>query len=185
MEYGAPILPDLLRTFVDSVSECDITVSIAMLNPDWEFLEHFRPDWPSEVRKSYDKLSALAALYREQQRTLKKRKVSIVVRRYEYVPNWHGLVLNDSQFYIGVCSWKEDVPGSSKKSPRWGRKSLCRPLPQKGGFESWLATAFLGWFDFAFNWSGNACTKKQVVAQESILRGRARGVPLRRSRISP
>ncbi len=74
-------------------------------------------------------------------------------------------MLNDSQFYIGVCSWKEDVPGSSKKVLVGAENPYVVLCAEKGGFESWLATAFLGWFDFAFNWSGNACTKKQVVAR--------------------
>jgi hypothetical protein len=165
MEYGAPILPDLLQTLVGSVSECDIALSIAMLDSDWEFVRHLRPDWPDGVRKSYDKLMALAALYREQQHTLKKRKVSIAVRTYQYIPNWHGLVIDDSQFYVGLCSWKESVPGSGKIALAGAENPYVVLCAENRGFESWLAAAFLGWFGYAFHWSANRRSNAQVCAQ--------------------
>ncbi len=155
MEYTETILRDLLRTMVDSVAECDIRLSIAMLNPDWEYLRYFHPDWPDEARKTRRKLSELAALYREQQRTQKKRKVSIIVHEYEYVPNWHGVVLNDSRFYIGHCSWNEAVPGSGRKVFTGGENPYMLLCAEKGGFERWLATHFLTWFDYAFHGSSN------------------------------
>ncbi len=164
MEYGAPILPDLLRTLVDSVSECDIAISIAMLDPGWKHLGYLHPDWPDEVRKSYDKLSALAALYREH-RGLGKRKVSIVVHGYEYVPNWHGLAINDSQFYLGICSWKQAVPGSSRKVLAAAENPYVVLSAERGGFEAWLTAAFRGWFEFAFNWSARTAAKKRVGAR--------------------
>jgi hypothetical protein len=165
MEYGVPVLPGLLRRLVGSVSECEITVSIAMLDPDWEYLEHLRPDWPGGVRKSYDRLMALVTLYREQQRTLKKRKVSIGVRTYEYIPNWHGLAINDSQFYVGSCSWEETVPGSGEVILTEAINPYIALSPESGGFEAWLAVTFRTWFNYAFHWSDNSRTGKQAVAR--------------------
>jgi hypothetical protein len=165
MEYGDIIFPDLLRTLVESVSECDITVSVAMLNPDWEYLEYFHPEWPNEARKIHHKLNELATQYREQQRTLKKRKVNIVLHEYEYVPNWHGVVLDDSRFYIGHCSWKEAVPGSGKKRLSGGENPYMLLCAENGGFESWLAKHFLSWFDYAFNWSSNIRASRQAAGR--------------------
>jgi hypothetical protein len=164
MEYGDVILPDLLRTLVDSVPECEIKVLVALLSPDWPYLERLHPTWPDEVRKNCNKLRDLGALYREKQGALKKRKVTIVVREYEYIPNWHGVVMNDSRFFIGHCSWRESVPGSNEKVLTGGENPYMLLCAEKGGFEGWLAEHFLGWFDYAFNWSSSVGKKQPVVA---------------------
>jgi hypothetical protein len=162
MEYGAPFLPDALRKLVSSVTRCNITVSIAMLDPTWAYLEHLHPNWPEDVPKSYQKLVALADEYRVQRE--RKKKVSVTIGTYKYVPNWHGFAINDSRFYISTCSWEESVPGSDRMLLVGGENPYILVDAERSVVECWIARVFSGWFDYAFNWSSRNPSKSQGAA---------------------
>ena len=166
MEYGAPFLPHLLLSLVESVQQCDIHVSIAMLDPTFEHLGLLHSDWPKEVRKSYDKLSVFAMEYGRRGDKLDRRKVKVALGTYKYVPNWHGFAINDSRFYISTCSWKESPPGSGKKHIVGGENPYILAEGKKGGIESWIVATFNGWFECAFNWSDSTSAKKPTVGRK-------------------
>lgn len=136
-----------------------------MLDPDWQFLGHLNPGWPKKARTSHDALTDLADSYREESRK-SKRKVSIAIGLYQYMPNWHGFALENSRVYLTTCSWRENPPESGKRHLVGGENPYFVVHAEHGGIESWLAGVFTGWFDYAFNWSSRRSRRNQAVRRK-------------------
>ena len=72
------------------------------------------------------------------------KKLQVSIARYKYVPSWHGFVIDDSFFYISICTW-----GTDGLTGAWNRYILIDA--HQNDFGRKVATAFNGWFDTAFN----------------------------------
>lgn len=143
MQFGEPFLPDLLERLTESVTECEIRVLIAMLDPKWEAVRAFNPGWPAHAGVNHESLIDLENKFTRSDGT---KRVSVTTHLYRYVPNWHGFVIDDSLFFISFCSWR--------KQRLQGAENLYALIdPGKNAFEKRIATAFSGWFDVAFNQS--------------------------------
>ncbi len=140
MQFGGPFLPDLLRRITESASECEIELLIAMLDPDWIALRDFHPDWSGQAKTYYESLNR----HREAFSHGEGKNVSITICRYQYIPTLHGFVIDDSLFYISICSWFNNMLQGGENV-----YALVRPGEGRE-FDNRMAHAFNGWFEYAF-----------------------------------
>ena len=140
MQFGNHFLQELLLELIRARSACDITLSIAMLDPKYEHLPQLNRNWPSLAAVHYDSLLNTADWFSG---LSGDQKVTTEISRYRYVPNWHGFAIDNSFCYISYCSWQNGLLGGA-----YNKYVLFDA--QQSEFARELATAFDTWFAFAF-----------------------------------
>lgn len=136
MDYGAPILDDLLQDLSRKNKILDVELEIVMLNPTWEGLDKINDTWKSKAPTS---LQILKLAVRRASKTNSKIKASIYL--YDHMPNWHGFSINDRFFYISRCSV---VDGQMLG----GENPYILFDAPKNKYSEIEGKHFIGWFEF-------------------------------------
>lgn len=103
MDYGEPLLFDIISDLKEIQTQAEIELSIAMLDPTWAEIEKLNSSWP---QKAASALASFEALAQRTEDGFANHKVTLRLFLYRHVPNWHGFVLNKKHYYIGTCCWK-------------------------------------------------------------------------------
>lgn len=83
-----------------------VELEIAMLNSSWADLESINPYWRQKSNTNRDLISQFIHI---SEANINQKKWSIKLYSYSYMPNWHGVLINDNILYLSTCYWKDNL----------------------------------------------------------------------------
>lgn len=137
MDYGVPMLDDIIRCLKEESSVKKISLNICMLDPKWERLSEINETWP---QKSISAITVLTSLYKSIEGN-QHPEVKLTVHLYRHMPNWHGFMVDNRYLYLSECSWKgERLLGGENEYELVDR--------QENDASKKKIYKFLGWFNY-------------------------------------
>lgn len=112
MAYSWNDFVDKIPGWLQENPNCKINLSILLVNP--EYLDRLPigktpRDWAQESRNRILDMEKLVNCLTEEQ----KNNLSCVIKNYEEIPQYHGILINNDQLFLGRTDWKLDRPGRS------------------------------------------------------------------------
>jgi hypothetical protein len=153
---------NLLGRLVKVETDREIEISIAMLDAGWKDLPLVSEQWSRSVGTNYANFVEFLRGFAAQTLQEKIPKVTARIWRYSYVPNWAGLVVDDSIYCITSCFCRKKVTNGHERVYVEGNVNdlvlidttsgtAGTSAAVQGAFASKIATVFDRWFLFACN----------------------------------
>jgi hypothetical protein len=115
-----------------------VILEIAMLDSNWSELPKINPDW---ISRSAANLKEINRFIEDNKEKLTKKGWSIKVYTYDYVPNWHGILLDEDILFLSSCFW-------TGKKLSGGENQYELITPTEGASEQFKIRQFKSWFDY-------------------------------------
>jgi transcriptional regulator with XRE-family HTH domain len=133
MEYGAPVLIDLVSELERHNLLGQWSVEIAMIDPDWRRVDRINPTWKTQLSANVERLID----------SLPKDKSKVYF--YDEAPSVHGFLINDRYLYESYCSWRK----LGSKLRLFGGENPYEYFDiQEQGDPQWRGANFLGWLNY-------------------------------------
>lgn len=133
MEYGAPVLIDLVSELERHDLLGQWSVEIAMIDPDWHGVDRINPTWKTQLSANVDRLID----------SLPKGKSKVYF--YNEAPSVHGFMINDRHLYESYCSWRK----LGSKLRLFGGENPYEYFDvQEQGDPWWRGANFSGWLNY-------------------------------------
>ena len=135
-----------LLSVLDNLRTTDtnnISLSVAMLAPDWLRDNRIRDSWtPAQAASLAQQIST----YVNNHADLVGKGWNVTVRHYAHMPCLHGALLNNKYLLWGLCRWDKREMYAGDRS-----YELCS-ASEDGGRDR--IQVFLGWFEYCFGLTG-------------------------------
>jgi hypothetical protein len=102
MDYGAPMLDDIISCLKSESFDIKVALNICMLDPEWEHLPAINDTWSHKGRSA---IQSLSSLYDRLTGDDQRLQVTLDLHLYRHMPNWHGFMIDDRYLYLSKCSW--------------------------------------------------------------------------------
>lgn len=129
-----PILADNNNTSV-------VNLEIIMLDINWTDLKNINPYWCEKLATNNKLIKQFLEINKE--KIIRKRWI-INLYYYSYVPNLHGVMINDNLLYLSRCSWKDGIL-------QGGENSYERVNSDENVEENFKINHFTNWFEHVKN----------------------------------
>lgn len=135
MGHAWPFLINSLTNRFRAGSE-KIDLQIAMLDPSWPELTWVNPDWAARARTNIDEIERYAELLRP---VLTSSGSTISLSVYAYMPNWHGVLINDEVLFLSTCFWRNGcLTGAENRYELLFASDPHLGAPRTSQFRSWF-----------------------------------------------
>jgi hypothetical protein len=81
-----------------------IKIEIAMLDPEWSVLAALHPAWKVRAEAHFNEIDSYIT---SKKSALEATGWSIDLYTYGHMPNWHGILVNETVLYQGTCTWRD------------------------------------------------------------------------------
>lgn len=131
----------LIKKFIEEncCSGKRIEVRLSKLKRDCEISQVLNKDW-EDYYKTYD--NSLNDLLNNIKKT-KNADVSIKITKYEYMPNWHGILINKKDLLLSACVW------DSNKRMTAGENHYIHYCKTQHELHEKKIIQFMRWFDYS------------------------------------
>jgi hypothetical protein len=114
MAYSWPGFVDKIPAWLDQHNECNINLEVLLVSPDYLRrlpIATSPKDWADESQRRVIDLNKLVDGLPPQNR----KRLSCAIKTYEAIPQYHGILINNDQLFLGRTDWKYE--NSPPKDP--------------------------------------------------------------------
>lgn len=139
-----------------------IEIRLSVLSPQCDVWQRLDGRW-NGLRKSFDDdLDDLVKMLEKmKERNELKSRISIKYREYDYVPNFHGMMINKKEIFMSSCTWDSDRHlKAGQNIYEYYREDISELHASK-------ITFFRRWFDYG-RYQSRIRTNKQYTFDSSL-----------------
>ena len=100
-----PFLEEILEKALEEGGKCQVDLELACIDPKLSPRELSGSPYPQYAASS---LEAIEHFKKRNQKQLDERGWNISIQKYTHLPNINGLLINGSELFMGICSWKNN-----------------------------------------------------------------------------
>jgi hypothetical protein len=107
MAYSWPGFVDKIPAWLDQHNKCNINIEMLLVSPDYLRrlpIANSPKDWADESQRRVIDLNKLVDGLPPQNR----KRLSCAIKTYEAIPQYHGILINNDQLFLGRTDWKYD-----------------------------------------------------------------------------
>lgn len=152
-------IPKWLQTYPD----CKITARFLLVNPDYlDALPMLKvpTDWAKESRTRIKDIEDLLESISDEQSA--RDRLCLEVRYYEGLPQYHGILLNNEQLFLGRTAWEFDSKSQKEPTLTAGTNSYRyynSTTKQGGDIGAERIQLFFNWHRYIWEYSSKSVIK--------------------------
>jgi hypothetical protein len=181
MAGASRTMENVLRRLVRAETDREIRFFIAMIDPNWEDLPRVSETWSNSAAANHDNFVRFLTGFSTQTAEQSIPKVTVNIWKYSYVPNWVGVVVEDSVYCVTSCFCRKAIVSGNVRMYVDGNVDDLMLIDATGEtalidgaihgtFARKIAKVFDRWFSFA-------CHGPFSTGPETIVLGEANEAP--------
>lgn len=142
--YHWPIIESCLSNITKQPRSPKCTLRIAILDPDWEGVEHCNNLWKEMISGTINAFT----IFKTVNENKASKKWTMDIRHYRTTPQFFGILINNSVLFFCCAYWEKNLL-------RGGNNPTEIIRTNQGECEKIRIHEFAGWFEYFWNQSNN------------------------------